>query len=147
MVEPLRKHLERVRRCYEQDRRDGVAGVWLPEGLERKYPKAGEEWPWFWFWPDDQLSRDPRSGLQRRHHLQDWEFQRRIKEAGGKARLNKRVTPHVLRHSFATQLVDDKCDIRTLQELLGHKSVETTMIYTHVMKRPGLGVKSPLDSL
>lgn len=147
MVEPLGHHLEQVRRCYDQDRRDGVAGVWLSEGLERKYPKAGQEWPWFWLWPEDHLSRDPRSGLQRRHHLQDWDFQRRIKEAGKKAGLNKRVTPHVLRHSFATQMVDDKCDIRTLQELLGHKSVETTMIYTHVMKRPGLGIKSPMDNL
>jgi integrase len=121
--------------------------VWLPDGLERKYPKAGEEWPWFWVWPEDHLSVDPRSGVQRRHHVADWEFQRRIKEAGCKARLNKRVTPHVLRHSFASQSLDNGTDIRTLQELLGHKSVETTMIYTHVMRKPGLGVRSPLDQI
>lgn len=147
MVEPLLAYLSKVRGLYEQDRQDRVAGVWLPDGLERKYPKAGEEWPWFWVWPDDRLSRDPRSAVQRRHHVSDWEFQRRIKEAGRKARLNKRVTPHVLRHSFASQMIDRGCDIRTLQELLGHKSVETTMIYTHVMNKPGLGVKSPLDML
>ncbi len=147
VVEPLRGHLSRIRRLYEQDRQAGVAGVWLPDGLERKYPKAGEEWPWFWVWPDDHLSLDPRSGVQRRHHVSDRLFQMKIKEAGGKARLNKRVTPHVLRHSFASQALDGGTDIRTLQELLGHKSVETTMIYTHVMQRPGLGVKSPLDRI
>ena len=144
---PLRAHLEKVRRLYESDRQAQVAGVWLPEGLERKYPKAGEEWPWFWVWPDSHLSLDPRSGVQRRHHVSDWDFQRRIKEAGGKARLNKRVTPHVLRHSFASQLLDGGCDIRTVQELLGHKSVETTMIYTHPMRKKGVGVKSPLDRI
>ncbi|MGP8054817.1 MAG: integron integrase [Limisphaerales bacterium] len=147
VVEPLRAHLSRVRQWYEADRQGGVAGVWLPEGLERKYPKAGEEWPWFWVWPDDHLSTDPRSGVQRRHHLSDRLFQMKIKEAAGKAKLNKRVTPHVLRHSFASQALENGTDIRTLQELLGHKSVETTQIYTHVMQKPGLGVKSPLDSL
>jgi integron integrase len=147
VVEPLRAHLSKVRQLYEEDRQAGVAGVWLPEGLERKYPKAGEEWPWFWVWPDDHLSLDPRSGVQRRHHVADWEFQRRIKEASIKAKLNKRVTPHVLRHSFASQSLDSGMDIRTLQELLGHKSVETTQIYTHVMQKPGLGVKSPLDRI
>jgi integron integrase len=147
LVEPLRAHLSKVRRLYEEDRQAGVAGVWLPEGLERKYPKAGEEWPWYWVWPEAHLSLDPRGGVQRRHHVADWEFQRKIKEASFKAKLNKRVTPHVLRHSFASQSLDSGMDIRTLQELLGHKSVETTMIYTHVMQKPGLGVKSPLDRL
>jgi integron integrase len=147
VVEPLRKHFEALRRLYEADRREQVAGVWLPDGLQRKYPKAGEEWPWFWLWPADHLSLDPRSGLYRRHHASDWEFQRIIKQAAVRARLNKRVTPHVLRHSFASQALDGGMDLRTLQELLGHKSVETTMIYTHAMRKPGLGVKSPLDRI
>jgi integron integrase len=144
-VEPMREHLARIRNLYEQDRAAGVSGVWLPDGLERKYPKAGEEWPWFWVWPEDQLSTDPRTGLRRRHHVLDRTFQMAIKTAGCKAKISKRVTPHVLRHTFATQLLEARYDIRTVQELLGHRSVETTQIYTHVMNRPGVGVKSPLD--
>jgi site-specific recombinase XerD len=147
VVEPLRAHLTKVRRLYEQDRQEQVAGVWLPDGLERKYPKAGEEWPWFWVWPDDHLSVDPRTGIQRRHHVSDRLFQMKIKDAATKARLNKRVTPHVLRHSFASQALDGGMDILMLKELLGHKSVETTMIYLHAMRKPGLGVKSPLDRI
>jgi len=147
MVEPLRAHLVGVRQLYEQDRQAGIAGVWLPDGLERKYPKAGQEWPWFWLWPADHLSLDPRSGVHRRHHASDWEFQRIIKQAAARARLNKRVTPHVLRHSFASQALDGGMDIGVLKELLGHKSVETTMIYAHAMRKPGLGVKSPLDRI
>ena len=147
IVEPLRKHFETLRQIYEMDRREQIAGVWLPDGLERKYPNAGQEWPWFWLWPADHLSLDPRSGFHRRHHASDWEFQRIIKQAAARARLNKRVTPHVLRHSFASQALDGGMDLRTLQELLGHKSVETTMIYAHAMRKPGLGVKSPLDRI
>ena len=143
----LQAHLANIRQLYDADREAGVAGVWLPDGLERKYPKAGEEWQWFWVWPDDELSVDPRGGVQRRHHVSDRTFQVMIKSAAGKARLNKRVTPHVLRHSFATQQLEAGYDIRTVQELLGHKDVATTQIYTHVMKKPGLGVKSPLDRL
>jgi integron integrase len=145
LVEPLREHLTRIRRMYDQDRLNRVAGVWLPDGLARKYPKAGEEWPWFWLWPDKDWSIDPRSGVRRRHHESDHEFQRQIKRAARRAGLNKRVTPHVLRHSFATQLLERGTDIRTVQELLGHKDVATTQIYTHVMQKPGLGVRSPLD--
>jgi integron integrase len=144
-VEPLRAHVACMRRVYDADRRQQVAGVWLPDGLERKYPNAGAEWPWFWLWPDDHLSLDPRGGQERRHHVSDRAFQRVIKDAATRAGLNKRVTPHVLRHSFASQLLDRGTDIRTVQELLGHQSVETTQIYTHVMRRPGLGVRSPLD--
>ena len=144
-VEPLQAHLEEIRQWYEKDRAAGVAAVALPDGLERKYPRAGEEWPWFWVWPDDHLSRDPRTRLERRHHILDRSFQLAIKTAAFKAKLDKRVTPHVLRHSFATHLLEKNYDIRTVQELLGHRSVETTQIYTHVMQKPGLGVRSPLD--
>lgn len=146
-VEGLKAHLVEVKKVYEEDRKAGVAGVWLPDGLDRKYPKAGEEWVWFWVWPDASVSLDPRTGIERRHHVSDRLFQMKIKEAGRKAGLNKRITPHVLRHSFASQMLDAGYDIRTVQELLGHKSVETTMIYTHVMRKSGLGVKSPLDRL
>jgi integron integrase len=145
VIERLGNHLQTVRALYEQDRRGQMAGVWLPDGLARKYPRAGEEWPWFWVWPDSHLSLDPRSGLKRRHHVSDRSFQFAVKEAARAAGLSKRVTPHVLRHSFATHCLEKGYDIRTVQELLGHASVETTQIYTHVMKRPGLGVRSPLD--
>ena len=145
LVDRARVHVGGVQKLYEKDRKDERAGVWLPDSLERKYPKAGTEWPWFWFWPDDSLSQDPRSGLLRRHHVSDRLFQIAVKTAANRAGLSKRVTPHVLRHSFATHCLEKGYDIRTVQELLGHQSVETTQIYTHVMQKPGLGVKSPLD--
>jgi integron integrase len=146
LMERLRQHRESLRRLHEKDRQDGLPGVWLPEGLDRKYPKAGESWEWQWFFPSRELMRDPRSGLRRRHHVLDERMQANIREAARRAGLNKRVTPHVLRHSFATHLLESGSDIRTVQELLGHKDVATTQIYTHVMKKPGLGVRSPLDA-
>jgi integron integrase len=145
LQEKLRAHRERLRRLHAEDRVKGLPGVWLPEGLERKWPHAGEQWEWQWFWPSRETMKDPRSGLRRRHHVLDATFQHFIRQAARKARLDKKVTPHVLRHSFATQLLESGTDIRTVQDLLGHKDVATTQIYTHVMQRPGLGVRSPLD--
>jgi integron integrase len=145
LVERLRAHRDRLRELHEQDRQANVAGVWMPEALERKYPGAGKSWQWFWFFPSRQLMHDPHSGLYRRHHLLDASFQHAVREASRRAKQNKRVTPHTLRHSFATHLLEMGTDIRTVQDLLGHVDVATTQIYTHVMKRPGLGVRSPLD--
>jgi integron integrase len=143
----LKAQIERLRQRFQIDREEGLAGVWLPEGLARKYPKAGVSWEWQWLFPSREASVDPVSGIRRRHHLIDTSFQRILKRAAYAAKIDKRVTPHVLRHSFATHLLEAGSDIRTVQELLGHESVETTQIYTHVMQKPGLGVKSPFDAL
>lgn len=175
---------ERLRGLWASDRAAGLPGVWLPEGLARKWPKAGEQWEWQWMncsfvalkgtrlshplrcapgpslyvnrgliisalprsVPSRETSVDPASGVRRRHHVTDASVQAVIKAASARAELSKWVSPHVLRHSFATHLLESGTDIRTVQDVLGHASVETTQIYTHVMQKPGLGVRSPLDA-
>ncbi len=145
--EPLASHIESIKQMWEEDREKNLPGVALPESLERKYPKAGEEWIWFWLFPARGLSTDPRSGIVRRHHIIEQYYSRAVKQGSKDAGLAKCVTTHVLRHSFATHLLENGTDIRTVQDLLGHKYVETTQIYTHVMKKPGVGVESPLDAI
>jgi len=146
LIEPLRDHLSRVRTLHESDVRDGYGEVYLPFALARKYPSAGKSWPWQYVFPSGKLSIDPLSGKTRRHHVDEKSLQRTVRFAARSARIGKPVSPHVLRHSFATHLLQGGYDIRTVQELLGHKDVSTTMIYTHVLNKGGRGVKSPLDS-
>jgi integrase len=124
-----------------------LGDVWLPFALARKYPAAGRDWGWQYVFPTDRPARDPRTGIVRRHHISDQAFQRAMKQAVRDAAVHKPATPHTLRHSFATHLLESGYDIRTVQELLGHADVSTTMIYTHVLNRGGRGVVSPLDGL
>ena len=143
----LEAHLQRVRNLYEQDRAAGVAGVALPDALERKLPHASTEWPWYWVFPSRTLAVDPGTNVARRWHATDSALQRSVGEASRKAGIAKRVTVHTLRHSFATHLLVNGTDIRQVQDLLGHAHVETTMIYTHVAKGLRTPPRSPLDSL
>ncbi len=145
LKDDLIAHMDSVRAIYEKDRAQGVNGVYVPGALDKKYPNAGKEWAWFWLFPSKSLSVDPRTLAVRRHHLHPASLQRAFKAAVVKAGIAKQVSVHTLRHSFATHLLESGYDIRTIQELLGHKNLQTTMIYTHVANKNVLGVKSPLD--
>ena len=143
----LKEHLERVRLIHERDLSEGYGEVYLPEALARKYPRAGKEWIWQYVFPSTRLSRDPRSNAVRRHHMDPSTLDRAIKRAAKLAGIDKRISSHTLRHSFATHLLQVGTDIRTIQSLLGHRDISTTMIYTHVLRQMSPKIKSPLDML
>jgi integron integrase len=145
LLEPLRLHLKHVKTQHEVDLSAGFGTVYLPYALDRKYPNANREFAWQYVFPAPLLSTDPVSGIKQRHHLNEANLQRAVKLAAQLSKIDKPVSPHTFRHSFATHLLENGYDIRTVQELLGHKDVKTTMIYTHVLQRGGLAVKSPLD--
>lgn len=145
VVEPLRAHLAVVKAQHDRDLLAGFGTVELPYALDRKYPNADKAWAWQYVFPTAGMSTDPRSGAVRRHHIYESSVQRAVSTAARQAQIAKPVGPHTLRHSFATHMLEAGYDIRTIQEILGHKDVKTTMVYTHVMNRGGLGVVSPLD--
>jgi integron integrase len=145
IARPLEKHLERVKLLHQADIAEGFGTVYLFYALEKKYPRASAEWVWQYVFPAKSLSCDPRSGKIRRHHVHETVIQKAVQAAARLVGIAKPISVHTLRHCFATHLLEANYDIRTVQELLGHKDVSTTMIYTHVLNRPGIHVKSPLD--
>ncbi len=147
MMPVLTAQLAKSRSLWAADRASGHSGVFMPQALEAKYPRAGQSWAWHWVFPSPTLSIDPRSGIERRHHLFEERLGRKLKIAVEQAAIAKHVSVHTLRHSFATHMLQSGTDIRTVQELLGHGDVSTTMIYTHVLKVAAGGAKSPLDAL
>lgn len=144
---PLRDQLARAKRLHDKDLDEGFGAVYLPDALERKYPNANKAWGWQYVFPSPRRSVDPRTGVERRHHLYEQSIQKVVRIAAQRANIAKPVSPHVFRHSFATHLLQNGYDIRAVQELLGHKDVSTTMIYTHVLNKGGKAVVSPLDQL
>ena len=146
LEEPILMHYNRIRKIYDRDRIDNANGVFLPGALERKYPGAGKEWGWFWVFPSHRLSIEPATAIVRRHHMYPTTLQKAFRKAIMQSGIAKHATVHSLRHSFATHLIEGGYDIRTIQELMGHSNVRTTMIYTHVATKNKLGVRSPLDS-
>lgn len=147
LIEPLRQHLADVRLLHTTDVKEGGGRVVLPDALARKYPKAATEWGWQFVFPASRICRDPRWGPPSRFHLHESAVQKAVASAVGRSGIAKRIGPHTFRHCFATHLLESGYDIRTVQELLGHKDVTTTMVYTHVLNRGALGVKSPADLL
>jgi len=147
LIKPLQQHLQKVKSIFEEDQAAGNANVWLPHALAKKYPGAPSEWNWQYVFPAAKLSKDPRSGKTRRHHLNESNLQKAVRSAVIKTEIPKRITSHTFRHSFATHLLESGVNIRVVQKLMGHADVKTTEIYTHVLQQNIAAIDSPLDRL